>query len=240
MSATRMTWTDGKVRQVFALRAEGKTMGAIAGIMGTGNGQVSMILTRVRHADVDITQNVLDKVAAIRPARPGRTPGSKNKPKVLKSEEVNPVMAAAALTAGDRWTGSKDKPPKVKDTRPPASTLEELNLIPPTYQGAVPKPYTEAIDEAHRKITQPVQLVSRTKAQALMNVLGNVQSCNELRQRVSQLRLDAVRLEAEAKSTEDATFEQMAALTKHGFTPEFLSSLLSESGLCSDGKFDVE
>ena len=219
MAKARMKWTDGKVRQVFALRAEGKTMGAIAGIMGTGNGQVSMILTRVRHADVDITQNVLDKVAAIRPARPGRTPGSKNKPKVLKSEEVNPVMAAAALKASAS-AGSRGM-----------KTWPELP--------SVPKPYTEAIDEAHLKITQPLMPVS-TKADALMDVLNCVKRGNAQRQRVAELRTEATTLEDVAKRTEDSTFVKLTALHELGFSQAFLNAMLTESGLCTEGRFNIK
>ena len=231
--------TDGQVRSIFALRAEGKQIKAIADTMGCATAVVSRVLARKTYSKVDISTNVLDAIA-------GHTFRSYKK------------------------RGAYKKKKKVKDTRSAAATLDDLNLtamnpaMPQAMKSAdpdysmAPKVIADAaakhIAGSHApemttgvacgyeppKPAQPVKLVGKTKAQALMDVLGDVQHCNELRQRVSRLRLDAVRIEAEAKSTEDATFEQMAALTKHGFTPEFLSSLLSESGLCSDGKFDVE
>jgi hypothetical protein len=203
----RRVWTDGEIKSIFSLKAQKKSNLAIGEIMGTSNWTVAQILRRKMHADVHIDQNVLDAVATSRAlARPKRA---------LKSKDVNPVMAQAALKA------------EPKDMRRSLPTLDELITPTPEYVG-------RSVPEA----TPPVP--KTTKADALMDVLACVKRGNTQRQRVAELRAEAKALEDVAKRTEDSTFVKLTALHERGFGQEFLNSLLTESGLCTEGRFNIE
>ena len=244
--------TDGEVRSIFALRAEGEQIPAIAKTMSTGVSVISRVLARKTYSKVSISQNVLDAIAG----------------------------------HSFRTYKKKRKVRKVKDTRPPAATLDDLNLDPidGTNGGGViqqaakeattdvgspehphtckcfnceaqrlemrtppkAKPYTTVLDEAHRRITKHGLSCRRitkpqpTKAAALVDVLACVERGNALRQQADRLRHDAHAMEAEAKKVEDSTFVKLTALHELGFSQEFLNSLLTESGMCTDGRFTIK
>lgn len=233
---TGTSFTDGEVRSVFAMRAEGKQIKQIASTMDTTGPVISRILNRKTYKNVAISANVLAMIE--KHGFRGYKKAKKAKHVVtggVSLDKLNPAMPQAMRKADPQYKAAAPPPEP-----PPAQTRMKFENGEYQLTSKPPKFEDVPMSKAHAKLTHPVKLVGNTKAQALMDVLASVQHCNELRQEVEALRLKAVRLESLAKTKEDAAFARLSALAERGFSPEFLSSLLSESGLCSDGKFNVE
>ena len=219
--------TDGEVRSIFALRAEGKQIATIADTMGCATAVVSRVLARKTYSKVDISTNVLDAIA-------GHTFRSYKK------------------------RGAYKKKKKVKDTRPPAATLDDLNLDPidgtkgggviqqaakaattdvgsgVTGNALAPKP-SLAAKQGEGYVTR-----ATSKADAMGRVLKLVEEGNEARVLIKEAKAKLANMEEGVKRTEDRAFAAITALTSLGFTPEFLNTFLTECGLCTDGLFSIK
>ena len=267
---TRRITTPGDVRSVFALAAEGKMQKEIARVMGMHSAVVSRILRRDSYAEVKVSLATLEAAAKHHPLeriKKQKTPSDKRPPITLDDLGLmtpqSPTMPQAMKAADPQY-------PRKVVFEPPKPKLsfedgEFKTSVQPSKRVLVPGEAEETIryqctgcgrdfilksvadsccgTEERARLKQsvrPVSLASNTKAQALMDLLGSVQHCNELRQEAEELRAKSLRILDMAKGKEDAAFARLAALSGRGFTPAFLNSLLSESGLCTDGGFDVE
>ena len=209
---TGINLTDGQVRSIFAIRAEGKSMVAIADTMEMSGSVVSRVLQRKTYGHVSINQSTLD------------------------------AIKGCTFTVYKKRGQYKTRRPPINGTKGGGVIQQAAKAAETTPDSGVP---------AHRELTaadtvhipQPKtrpSVPNLTKAEALMDVLNSVRLGNQQRQRAEELRHEAHSMEAVAKRTEDATFTKLTALHELGFSEEFLNSLLTESGMCTDGKFTVE
>ena len=166
--------------------------------------------------------------------------------------EIGEIMQTSAWSIGEiihrRMGAHVYIDPAVLEVVSTGKRGKRRPAIKPPDNGAMPQAL-KAADPAYMKprtpdtrepveipgLTPAVPPATITRAQALQEILKLVELSNNARLRVVEAKKLVREIEADAAEMEDKAFKRMQSCRAMGMSGAFIDSLLTESGLCSEG-----